>query len=66
MSALLVIKLIDLALMGGAYAAEALAARDRLAEMEKRGGPTPEELAELEAATDTLLDQIRRRATGDG
>jgi len=58
MNPLLTIKLIDLALMGGDYAARALASRNKIEAWAREGGPTPEQIAELDAETDALIAQL--------
>lgn len=63
MNVILAIRLIDLALLGGQAAVEALKARDKLKAMAERGGPTAEELADLEAESDRILEEIRKKTT---
>lgn len=58
MSPLLAIKLIDLALMGGEWAARALESRNKIEAWARDGGPTAAQVAELEAETDALLAQL--------
>lgn len=61
-AAMIVVRLIDLALAGGEFALRAKAARDRITEMALRGGPTKAELDALGIETDALLDKLKTAA----
>lgn len=61
-AAMIVVRLIDLALAGGEWAIRAKQARDRLNEMAARGGPTKVELDALGIETDDLLDKLKTSA----
>ena len=58
---LLLLKLLDLAILGEEHLMRAKVGRDKIKAMMARGGPTPDELAALERESDLALAVAQER-----